>query len=168
MSMFLQRRWLPVLLLLFTIGTQCWIFSNSLKDSTQSSAQSNKVVEAVRPTAEKLLPAFDIPPTESTISHLVRKTAHFSEYALLGVFTFCTMRSVCGQKKRLLLLPLPYCILTACADEWIQLSSPGRSGQWTDVLLDSCGAGFGILFAMAICTLCFSIVKKRQSSRFTN
>ena len=45
-------------------------------------------------------------------------------------------------------------VLTAMADETIQIYSPGRSSQVTDVWLDSAGVLAGILIALVFMALC--------------
>ena len=45
-------------------------------------------------------------------------------------------------------------VLTAMADETIQIYSPGRSSQVTDVWLDSAGVLVGILIALVFMALC--------------
>ena len=45
-------------------------------------------------------------------------------------------------------------VLTALADETIQIFSPGRSSQVTDVWLDSAGVLAGILAALVLMALC--------------
>ena len=51
-------------------------------------------------------------------------------------------------------VPLLGGVLTALADETIQIYSPGRSSQVTDVWLDSAGVLAGILAALVLMALC--------------
>lgn len=66
----------------------------------------------------------------------IRKCAHFTEYTILGLIGFFSIKD---QWKRMFVVS----ILIACIDEIIQLFVPGRSGQISDVLLDSSGIAFG-------------------------
>lgn len=94
-----------------------------------------------------------------TWSFPVRKAAHLSEYALLGLLASnaCIQlarargREVClrSEGKRLLLLAFALCVLYAASDEFHQLFVDGRSGQLRDVVIDSCGAMIGVLVARA-------------------
>lgn len=75
-----------------------------------------------------------------TLSELmIRKAAHMSEYAFLTL-TYLYGFYKCGLKLKTLLL---YSILAtftyACSDELHQLLISGRAGQFTDVLIDTCG-----------------------------
>ena len=84
------------------------------------------------------------------IDHPVRKTAHAMEYAVLGLLTagaFIDRRT--SIRAGIL---VPWCIATAYAasDEIHQLFVPGRSGQVSDVILDSAGVLAGLLGLAAV------------------
>ena len=79
------------------------------------------------------------------IDHPVRKTAHATEYALLGILA--AGACITPQRKGRDMVLVPWGIATAYAatDEFHQLFVSGRSGQITDVLIDSGGALVGLL-----------------------
>ena len=70
--------------------------------------------------------------------HFIRKLAHFSIYALLGLNTFYMYKNY--NVKHYALFALMTCILYACSDEWHQSFVSGRSPQITDICIDTCGA----------------------------
>ena len=74
---------------------------------------------------------------------LLRKAAHFSEYFVLGIFSYFAMQ---GTKNKIALAIL-FCFGIAAIDETLQLFVSGRVGSIWDVLIDSAGAivGIGIL-----------------------
>lgn len=80
------------------------------------------------------------------IDHAVRKTAHFTEYAILGFLLTGAASLSIGWKS--FLYPGITGVLYAASDEFHQLFVPGRSGQISDVLLDSAGVCFGVLLGM--------------------
>lgn len=80
------------------------------------------------------------------IDHAVRKTAHFAEYAILGFLL--TGAASLGNGWKSFLQPGFTGALYAASDEFHQLFVPGRSGQISDVLLDSAGVCFGVLLGM--------------------
>ena len=53
-------------------------------------------------------------------------------------------------------------LLTALTDETIQIFSPGRSSQVTDVWLDSAGVLAGILTALVLMALCRLLFNHRN------
>lgn len=81
------------------------------------------------------------------VDHAVRKMAHFAEYALLGLLSALLLRS---YGIRTWWLPWLMVSLYAVTDEVHQLFLPGRSGQFSDVLLDSLGAFCGVMLIRLI------------------
>ena len=75
---------------------------------------------------------------------LIRKLAHFSEYALLGmlVSTVSSHTIEEHQQKRIIIL---WMILVPMIDEGIQSFTPGRSAELRDCIIDMCGYGSGLL-----------------------
>ena len=121
------------------VGILCFIWGNSLLPGEDSGELSGFVGQLL----QKLLPFLDL--ESGTGMHLLRKAAHFSEFAALGLsFTwFYGMLS----KKRLwsLALPLMSGASAAAIDETIQLFSPDRGPSIKDVGIDTCGVITGIL-----------------------
>ena len=80
-------------------------------------------------------------PGQQTGHGLLRKLAHFTEFACLGA---CFLwRSKMLSKK--LWVPFAASILVACIDETIQLFVPDRGPAVRDVAIDGAGAACGIL-----------------------
>ena len=81
-------------------------------------------------------------------SVLVRKTAHFTEYAVLGFFM--GLQCVRRDGRSRFLLPEGLCFTAALVDECIQLFVDGRAGQLRDVCIDLAGATLGLLIALTL------------------
>ena len=83
---------------------------------------------------------------------ILRKAAHFAEYAVLGALLFGAADTRYG-----LWFPPCFGVLAALADETVQLFADGRSGQVSDVWLDLAGflAGW-ILIAL------ISLIRKKR------
>lgn len=79
---------------------------------------------------------------------LIRKAAHFTEFASLGMLLAwgCCIRYCSGRVR--LTEPLLTGVLTACIDETIQIFVDGRGSSLLDVWVDTFGVmvGIGILF----------------------
>ena len=77
----------------------------------------------------------------------IRKLAHLTEFAALGMVLSALLAPV--KKRR-----LPWVIACGCAvgavDEFIQLFSPGRCSQVSDVLLDTVGVAAGMVVLSVI------------------
>ncbi|MBQ8239049.1 MAG: VanZ family protein [Oscillospiraceae bacterium] len=75
---------------------------------------------------------------------LLRKLAHFSEFACLG-FLLARLAHLKGERgHHLISLALLGGLLTACIDESIQLLTPDRGPSLVDVWIDTCGVATGV------------------------
>ena len=86
---------------------------------------------------------------------LLRKAGHFSEYFILGILAMLTVLQTKLRYGKLSVLV--FCVLVAAVDETIQLFVSGRSGQVTDVMLDSVGALCGIAVLMGVRKIYFHL-----------
>lgn len=82
------------------------------------------------------------------INHPVRKLAHATEYAVLGGLMAAMFGAYGLRGWRRFGAAWGCTTLYACTDEFHQLFVPGRSGQLTDVLIDSSGALAGALLCL--------------------
>ena len=161
-----HKFFLPALL----IFQMLFIFIMSSFGHTSSDAQSNLFVDFivqnfphVRHGLENNLISL------STLIFLVRKTAHFTEYAILGSLFFLNLKSWQRPKSSTsmnILLSLIFSFLYACTDELHQIFVSGRSAQFRDVLIDTLGASFGAIIAYLIIKL-FTKIKTRSDKWFT-
>lgn len=94
------------------------------------------------------------------LNHIIRKTAHFSAYFLLGILSHNAMGRSGVRGWRRAVASILVCVVYAVSDELHQLFIPGRSGQATDVIIDSSGAALSIMLYMLVSKLIFSKVKK--------
>ena len=148
-----------VVFTLALIGCIVFIFSNSMKIATVSSASSGKVLALMQKVLRRLgHPAL----AQRLTMHIVRKLAHFCEYTLEGFLLMLCMRVYTRRYVWHISVPMLGGVLTAMADETIQLFSPGRSSQVTDVWLDSAGVLAGILVALALMALCRLLIHHRK------
>ena len=121
----------------------CFIFYNSSLPAIESSEVSEGLTY-------KLYELLNLKLDFLTFHIFIRKLAHFTEYFGLGLFAFYAFKD---YKISLLLS-----VLVACCDEILQLFVVGRSGQISDVLLDSLGVFVSIFSNNTLFTL---IVKRR-------
>ena len=135
-----RRRWAAA----FAVWV-AFIWGNSLIQGSQSSLESGMVVALVRPLFE----AVGVMDAD-LMTLVVRKLAHFSEYAVLGVIARGLFRSLWRERG---VAPFPRAFAVALvpvADECLQLFVPGRMGQPTDVLIDLAGLITGALAAWLV------------------
>lgn len=139
------------------------IFSFSGAVAAESDSTSKKITTAVVHVIKQIIP---IPEQEERalfdICHVVvRKTAHFSEYLLLAASVLALARSYLLKMRYAVLISAGYSLLYAIGDEVHQLFVDGRSGQFTDVLIDFAGALVGVGIYCAVKFLCDRRKQKR-------
>ena len=134
----MRRRYMWLVCGLFVVWTLV-IFSRSMQPATISKQESKVVQELLQP----------IFPVELTM-HRVRKSAHFSEFAVLGVLAQLMFGGLCRRWKESAFFAVITSLVIALCDETIQLFIPGRSGQVEDVWLNLCGAVSGVLLVLLL------------------
>lgn len=107
-------------------------------------------------------------PSES-VTFAVRKAAHVTEFAALGISLFCTVRdflewrsgttntampnnrltthSIPTERMHMLIFPWVLGMVYAVSDEIHQLFVEGRSCEVRDMLIDSAGVAVGVLIS---------------------
>ena len=88
--------------------------------------------------------------------HPIRKLAHFTEYACMGVLVYVLWSQWLRQGKRLYVLTVLWVFLSALGDEIHQLFVPGRYGRI------QAGACLACCFAFA-CTGCSDAAGRRKA-----
>ena len=121
----------------------CFVWGHSLLDGDASSAESSRFAFLLYPW---LIRDIDL------ATFIIRKFAHFSEYAVLGIIAWQLRRTWRGvtASVRASVLPLVLMVAIPILDVTIQLSVPGRSGSPRDVLIDLAGACTGLLVARTL------------------
>ena len=119
------------------------IFWFSSREAGQSAHQSEIILKIVRAIfGENAFSDF-----------IIRKAAHFCEFALLDfLFNFALLFT---RGKKNLPLGIALTSLYGASDEFHQLFVAGRSCQASDWLLDTCGGAAGAIFFIVI----FLIIK---------
>lgn len=99
------------------------------------------------------------------ISHnVLRKIAHFCEFAALGFFAVGAFRYTLKSSR--FYYPLILCVCYAVSDEIHQYFVPGRACRIFDVFIDSCGSLCGIgLFCLTILIILKILQKKAAKNR---
>lgn len=138
---------LRVLFTLATIGTILFIFANSAEIGAISGGKSALVTEFLNKGFTKLGLGFRIS------EHLVRKLAHFAEYALLGFWLMLTLRVYTRRVISFVSWPLFLGLLVPVCDEFFQTFVPGRAGAVRDVVIDFCGVCAGLVCGMFLLLL---------------
>lgn len=129
-------------LLGLSICIAIFIWHNSLQDAVNSEKASLFFVALVR----RFILFVPVSFSTGILDHILRKLAHFTEFASLGcslmaLFLHLTKGRVRGSIGKVCLIGLA----VAFVDEFLQLFSEGRSCQLADVGLDFFGVTVGLL-----------------------
>lgn len=150
-----KKRVRVIIHVLLVIAVMAFIFSHSMANRAQSTSESMGVFAFLM----KLLGTVGL--GDGLTEHIVRKMAHFSEFAALGFFAAIVMRDIRIVRLPYVLNVFLFGILCAMTDETIQLFND-RSARVTDVWIDFCGAVCGCLIY-----LLFSWLRNRHMRQKT-
>lgn len=153
----------------FIILTACWmiiIFAFSAKPAGQSTDMSMSVGKTVGKIFVSEFGTWsrsEQAQFAEKVDYPVRKVAHGVEYAVLGILLMLMFHSYDLQGTRCGVLSFAVGAVYAATDELHQLFVPGRSCQFTDVLIDSGGVLCGIMIFLIIL-----VVKKQKILDFSS
>lgn len=140
--------------LILWIGIMGLIFYFSSQPSNDSTIQTNFIIDAIYKiyltlakvgamSYERFVEVFFTP---------VRKLAHFSEFAVLGILTYLNIIEY--HKNNAITISVIFVCLYAISDEIHQMFVPGRACMFMDVLIDCSGAIFGIFLIHLLMKRC--------------
>lgn len=145
------------------------MFLFSGQDSDKSSSLSRTVTKAVCNVAVE---NFDEKPASEQmiiihrLDKYVRKFAHFSIYAFMGLCLYYSSYKLTAQLRHKAALTAGFCLIFAIFDEIHQIFVPGRAFMVTDILIDLTGSLVGMGFLRIVFLICNYIkrLKKTQIS----
>ncbi len=152
MMNFLKNFKVRAVLTVLTVLMLLFIFGMSAFNGDESSELSGGLLEYIN-SVLSLLGLGDI-----LTEHILRKTAHYTEYFILGGLFVLDGLSYIGNFRKSIKFTLSAGLITACLDEFSQSFSEGRTPGVTDVIIDFSG----ILSAALIgCAVYIALKKKR-------
>ncbi len=154
----MQKTWVRILTTAMTLGVMLMIFLFSTQRAEKSNATSGYLtvllIHSIQPDYESW-PAEQKEQYYDHVQLVIRKCAHFTEFAMLGFSLRLCLESWLGGRKdrKKAWLNLGAWIGGTCyagLDEWHQTLVDGRSGQVLDVVIDSGGVMTGMLLALVL------------------
>lgn len=136
-----------IIMTALTVAAIGFIFGNSSMSAEVSAEESSYVMEFIN----RVL--CSINSDWSLNDFVVRKLAHFTEFAILGALLTITVYLYTGKRLKSLVISVPIGICIAVSDELIQTASEGRSCEIRDMLIDSSGVIIAALCVILIITL---------------
>lgn len=121
----------------------------SCMDTNESNGKSKTVInDVIGKSVETAngLGITDKHPSKSKMEQVInrlnkplRKVAHASEYFLLTMFILVVLRNCGVNGSKMFVIALIICFVYACTDEYHQTFVDGRTGQFSDALIDTLG-----------------------------
>ncbi len=124
------------------------IFCLSHQPAAESKQLSTGITEIIIQIFERIAPNMEL--DISDLNHVVRKSAHFFAYLILGILILKALMASGNIGYRSIALAFGKCVIYAISDEFHQLFIPGRSGEVRDVFIDTTGASVGIFMYMVV------------------
>ena len=115
-----------------------FIWGNSMVSGTDSGAMSGNIMAWINSFLH-----LDEQNAE-TLHLVIRKMAHFTEFACLGLLLTWQFGMMGEKKGHLVCMPLLCGLAAACVDETIQVFTPDRGPSLIDVWIDTAGVAAGI------------------------
>ncbi len=156
----MERRWVRILLWIAVIAVCGMIFFFSAQSGEDSSKTSGRIVKwviAVLVSGYDTLALAEQQQIFDAASLIVRKLAHFSEFALLGFLVRLLLSSY--RVKSGAVLAWLLASIYAVTDEVHQLFSDARGASVVDVGIDSLGAAAGVALA---CFVLWRVARRRN------
>lgn len=163
------KKRLRVIAILLTILCMIMIFRFSMDDGSTSHELSSTCVELFN-KAVLYLTGKDLRIAISA-SHYAylelffRKLAHMFIYFLLSINVMAVLFTFDMKMIVRMLISVFFCFAYACTDEFHQLFVDGRGASFIDTLFDTSGAVLGIVTALILYCIAYTVMIKYQKSR---
>lgn len=132
-------------------------FSNmdTVESNNKSKETINQVIDTTIETSNKVGIITDIPTPEEKeelidkLNKPLRKCMHAFIYFILSLLMLNALR-ISNISKNKYLITIMICFIYALTDEYHQTLILGRTGQFSDVIIDTTGSFIGIIFCKLI------------------
>ena len=153
------------------VAINAYIIMHSCFDAAKSTEASQGVVQVAEDVVNTVSPGTVTPENHDSFASFIRKAfGHFGLFVISGLLTptalFLLINPFKWSKHYLnVIIGLSFGLVVAITTELIQLSVPGRSGEFTDVLIDFSGYLLGALIVGLVLFIIFKKIKKNQSNQ---
>lgn len=163
MSQYNKKIIIRILLFICIIWWMFIIFRFSAQTGTSSATSSHSVIYLLGKITKSITGhniILSLTPIQfKRVEFIIRKMAHMFIYFTLSILIILFLFTYNTSIKMKIFLTLCISFLYACSDEIHQYFVGGRSASFKDVLIDTTGAGIGVLFILII----YYIIKKHKA-----
>lgn len=131
--------------LLVLVLTTIFIFSGEpgKKSESTSDAFTSTIIDKVSSITNKDIKETKKKDIIESTRFIVRKTAHFSIYFILGIIIYLLLSTY--NINKVVLISIIICFIFGSLDEIHQIFIPGRTARFYDCIIDTLGSSTGIL-----------------------
>ena len=154
-----------IIICVLAVAINAYIIMHSCLNAAQSTQASNEVVEVAEEAVNTVSPGTITPENHDSFATFIRKAfGHFGLFFISGLLSSLAIYLSLNPWKwskywTLIVVSLAFGLFMGSLTEIIQLNVPGRSGQFTDVLIDFSGYLLGFL---TILLILFLIIRKHN------
>ena len=143
----------------------CFVYGNSMLSKQESAEVSSSVMDAMEGILRPIVEFVTGGPVDDTLLHkVVRKGAHFAEFAALSALLTVLLHLIFGTwRTHAMGYVLFLSLLFGVMDEFLQ-SFTGRGTSVRDVMLDLCGALLGIACVITLIEI-IKRLRRHQKSK---
>ena len=154
-----------IIVCVLALAINAYIIMHSCLDAVKSTQASNSVVEVAEETINTISPGTITEANHESFASFIRKAfGHFGLFVISGLLSplaiYLVINPFKWSKHYLnVIIGLSFGLMIAAITEIIQLNVPGRSGEFTDVLIDFSGYLVG---ALIVGLILFLILRKQK------
>ena len=154
-----------IIVCVLAVAINAYIIMHSCLNGTNSSKASQGIVDISENVVNTISPGTVNESNYAAFATFIRKAfGHFGLFMVSGLLSslavYLAFKPLKWSKPFIIvIIGISFGILLAVITEVIQLNVPGRSGQFTDVLIDSGGYLLGLLI---IALIVFLVVKSQR------
>ena len=155
-----------IVVCVLAVAINVYIIVHSCLDAAQSTKASQGVVEVSEEVVNTISPGTVTPENHDSFATFIRKAfGHFGLFVASGLLSSLAAYLVINPFKwskhyLTVIIGLAFGLTIAAITEIIQLNVPGRSGEFTDVLIDFSGY---LLGALIVGLILFLVLRKQKS-----
>ena len=163
----IRKKWITAVTFMLLTLLQCMIINMfSSQRAEISGAASRGIVDYLEDIVKWIFGVLSVDSVkEFSLTHIVRKAAHFYNFAVLGIL-LCTDKSFCKESVIKTVLWCAAGLLMAMLDEFHQYFVPGRSAEIRDVMIDFSGVMFGMCFLKTLLGIIFKTEVGYEKRRY--
>ena len=131
-----------ILCICLLAAVRAFIWGNSLTNGEDSGNMSGNIMQWINTFLRLDEQGAEV------LHKFIRKGAHFTEFACLGLLLTWLFGMMGEKKGHLFCMPLLFGMMAACVDETIQVFVPDRGPSPVDIWIDTCGVAAGIVILL--------------------